>query len=407
MIYFTHQELAATYHVSVKTVRNWIESAKEGKLVLALHETNGRSYISNTASNIAQIEQLAEKGKKYRPHRAVKVVTPRVEFYNLYNQAQIYDIIMNLDIHKEIPRQYNYFDKGADYWDDYVQRLSAEKMTNTLTSTIHLLEINQTYLDDLLKEYDRINIIDIGPGNALPVRKLLEHYMAQGKLGKYIGLDISQQMLHIAGSNIKRWFADKVDVELHQIDITFERFTNLVAEMELRKTDKKEVNVVLFFGATAGNLKEPYGALKTIHDSMARNDVLLQAQKLDSKNARRYFDFNLKTGNVDLAPNHRFIFDLLNIDKSYYDVEMGFDEVLRERYIRVRFKLTVTINFVFASAEKTIEVNKDDTILLWRSRHYTDLEFLQLLDSCDFHTLHASQTDDWEYILTAAQIKRS
>ena len=80
MLYFKNSDLAYTHHVSVRTVRNWIDAAKQGKLVLDLHTHNGRQYVSNTARNLSTIERMVEDRKKYRPHRAVKVVTPKPEF---------------------------------------------------------------------------------------------------------------------------------------------------------------------------------------------------------------------------------------------------------------------------------------------------------------------------------------
>jgi len=407
MIYFTHQELAATYHVSVKTVRNWIEAAKQGKLDLVLHEANGRSYVSNTAGNIALIEQLAEKGKKYRPHRAIKVVSPRPEFYKLYTQAQIYDILTNLDVYREIPRQYSYFDGGAAYWDDYTQRLSMEVAPNLLTGTLKLLSYNQGYIDQLLSAYKRVNVIDIGVGNAIPVKGLLSHLLEAGKLGRYAGIDISPEMLQIAGGNIRKWFGDRIAFEPYTLDISYERFTSIIAPDSLKSDSQDTVNLILFLGGTWTNFREPDAALRAVHDSMGRNDVLLQSLKLDTATSRRYFDFNADPGKAEIPPIRRFIIDLLNIDDSYYDVEVGYDSERGERYTRIRLKVAVTIKFDFDGQERQLDLNKDEAILLWRVWHYSDLDMLQQLDRCNFHTLHASQTEDWEYMLTVSQIKRS
>src|SRR5687767_11586436 len=123
MLYFKNTELAESHHVTLRTVLNWVQAAKEGKLDLDLHTEKNKSYVANTARNIATIEELVEKRRKYRNTKAVKVITPRPEFYELFNQEQIYDIVNNLEIHHEIPRQYNYFDGGADHWDKYVRRM--------------------------------------------------------------------------------------------------------------------------------------------------------------------------------------------------------------------------------------------------------------------------------------------
>ncbi len=255
MIYFKNVDLAEKYHVSLGTVRNWIKSAMDGKMELTLHSAGGRAYVANTTSNIAIIEQLASEGKKYRNSKAAKIVTPQPQFYKLYNQAQIYDIVTNLENHHEVPRQYNYFGDGADNWDRYSRRIAAETTPNTLTRTIELLADNRSYLDKLLAGYKRVNIIDIGPGNAFPAKDLLAYLLKQGKLGRYIALDISSVMIEIARRNVKQWFGDKVCFEGFQADITYERFGFLLAE-EYLQDGGNTVNLVLTCASQTVLLKQ-------------------------------------------------------------------------------------------------------------------------------------------------------
>jgi len=405
MLYFKNSELAYTYHVSVRTVRNWIESVKQGKLDLDLHTHAGRQYVSNTARNIATIERMVEDRKKYRPHRAVKTVSPRPEFYRLFNEAQIYDIVSNLEIHHEIPRDYNYFDSGAEDWDKYAQRLAQEDTPNLLTNTIKLIEINQNYIDALLEKYKIINVVDVGVGNAYPVRKLLSHLLGKGVLGRYVAIDISQEMLSIAKNNIEQWFGDKVAMEECIVDVNKERFANILAEDYIRSTSGEVANVVLFLGGTIQNFRKPSSVLSAINDSMGVNDILIHTQKLDTSTSRRYFDFSNGNEKHEVPRQNRLLIDLLNIDPSFYDVEMGYDEMRRERFIRVKLKVALGIDFNFSAGKKVISLNKDDRILLWRARQDTVLDVIDQLTNNDFYPLHVSQTDDYEYLLALSRIK--
>ncbi|HSH55554.1 MAG TPA: L-histidine N(alpha)-methyltransferase [Candidatus Limnocylindrales bacterium] len=407
MLHFTNQELAETYHVSVRTVRNWIDAARDGKLDLVLHTQGKRSYVANTSRNVATMKQLSEKNKKFRPLRSVKMVAPKPEFYKLYNQAQIYDIVANMEIHHEIPRQYNYFDQGALYWDSYANRLAEEETPNNLTACVQLLESNQKYIDDLLSLYKQVNVIDIGLGNALPTKKFLEHLLNQDKLGRYIGIDISPTMLSIAERNIESWFGDKIKFEGHALDFENERFGILLADEYIKSNSQDTCNILLFLGGTLQNFRKPEAVLSVLHDSMGVNDFLIHEQKLDTKTSRRYFDFNPVPSNTTLAPNHRLIFDLFNIDESIYDVEMGFDSELSERYIRVALKVALNITFAFQTGERTIRFNKGDTLLLWRARQNKLLDLLQLFEKSDLYPLHISQTIDQEFILTMSRIRQT
>lgn len=406
MQYFKHAELAKRYHVSLRTVHNWIDATKLGKLNLDLHPEGNKTYVANTARNIAIITKTVEARRKYRNKNAVKVIEPKAEFYSLYNKEQIYDIISNLEIHHEIPRQYNYFDGGAKRWEKYVERLATEDTSNTFTSTVKLLNVNEGYIDSLLENYSRINIVDIGAGNAYPVKALLAHLLELGKLGRYIALDISPSMLEIAENNIKAWFGDSVTFEGYEYDVNYDRFSQLLANEYMDNGTENTVNLVLLLGGTLSNMRYPDNGYRMIHDSMGINDLLVHTTKLDTEASRKYFDFNFEPGNTALSPNHRLIFDLLNVDASFYDVEMGYDGVINQRYIRVRLKVAITIRFSSEEGKREVSLNKDDTILLWRGIQHTAKSILAQFDRNDFYPLHTSQTDNQEYILTISRVKR-
>lgn len=406
MNYFKNTELAQRFHVSKATVSGWVKKAKTGKLGLELHIEGGRTYIANTTKNATLIEELVESGRKNRNGRAFKVIRPRPEFYKLYSEPQVYDICASLERLHEIPREYNYFDGGADNWDRYAQRLLTEDTPNNLNTTLKLLHQNRVYIDDLLAPYKRVNVIDVGVGNALPVRDVLGHLLEQGKLGRYIGIDVSAEMLEIARRNIKEWFDGRIEVEGYELDINREGFSTIIAGEAITPDASETVNFVLLLGGTIQNLREPERALKVIRDSMGVRDYLIHSQKLDTATSRRFFDFSAEAHSAALAPNHRFIFDLLSIDESFYDVEMGFDESSCQRYIKVRLKVALALEFDFDEGQRVIELNKGETILLWRAWQHTSFDVAGLLDDADFYTLQASQTEDEEYLLTISKLKR-
>lgn len=404
VLYFKHNELVEKYNVSLKTIHNWIDSAKRNKLDLELLE-NGRIYIANTTGNIAALERLVEKGKKYRNTLHHKTATPNPEFYELYSRKQILDIISNLDIHGEIPRQYNYFDGGATNWEKFADRMWAEKTPNLLKSTVELLRANFSAIDLLVQGHDHINVIDIGPGNAMPVRELLTHLLDNGKLHRYIALDISETMLEIAERNIKSWFGDKVKFEGYVRDITYERFDDIIVDDMLDNNADKTINLALLLGATPMNFPAPYDILKVIYSSMGHDDLLIYTDKPDTEAERHYFNFNPEPGVINsLSPNHRLMFDLLNIDESLYDVEMSFNEQKRLRYIRVKLRVALTIKFQFKDSERNVNLDKGDTILLWRVWHQTALEIISEFEKTGFMLLQSSLTKDRQFMLTISGV---
>jgi uncharacterized SAM-dependent methyltransferase len=408
MLYFIKSELAETYHISVKTVSNWIREAKDGKINLDLVEGDGRLRIAKTTRNIELIEHLIEMRSKYRNTRSsltAKEISPKSQFYELYSQQQIFDITNSLDIYHEIPLDYAYFNGGAHYWDDYAQRLASEKVSNFLTSTINQLKANQGYIDVLVARYKRVNIVDIGPGNGLPVRGLLQHLLDQDKLGRYIALDISPSILKITKRNIESWFGAKLTFEGYEANINYDRFTHLLTDDALGEGAKDIVNVVLALGGGFSNLRSPDDAFKTIRTSMNRQDLLIYNLKLDSETSRQYFDLGIRTKSAPLDAHKKLLVDLLNIDESLYDVEMGYDDQRRERYMRIRLKVALAITFSLEKGDRVIEFNKNDTILVWRYWHQGAPEVITQLAQNDFDVLQTSHTEDKDYLLTVSRVK--
>jgi hypothetical protein len=405
VLYFKNVELAKKYHISLGTVRNWIDAAQAGKLNLVLHTKDGRLFMANTASNVVAIEQLVEKRKKYRNTKAIKQLTPRPEFYRLYSRMQIYDIITNLDVRREILRQYNYFDGGADRWDAYIQRMDREAAPSNLTMTRKLLAENESYIDDLLAKYSKINVVDIGPGNALPVKRLLQHLLERHTMGRYIAIDISSHMLAIAEKNIKRWFGDSVLFEGYVMDVTHERFAHLLTEDYMRTAAGHTGNLVLLLGGTLQNFRTRDVPLQIINDSMGTNDVLIHTQKLDTDATRGHFDFSTQPGQQALPDIHSLVLELLNIDPSLYDLELGYDSQRQERYERIRFKVAVTLAFHFGEDKHIINIDNGDAILLWRASQDGALDIVTQFERNNFYVLQSSQSKNREYILTVSMVK--
>jgi uncharacterized SAM-dependent methyltransferase len=404
MKYFKNTELAKLYNVSEKSVRNWIEATRQGKLSLQLHEESGKWFVANTSKNTLLLEPLVEKGKKYRNGRGFKTISPTADFYNLYSTKQVLDIIANMDIHREIPYQYNYFDGGAEHWDRYSQRLVDEKIPSTLTSTIQQADDSMRYIDDYLSEYDYVNIIDVGAGNCLPIKNLVEHLLDRKKIKRYIAIDASQDMLRIAERKFTSWFGEKVQFEGYIRDINYERFDDLIGAESFSTTGKRTANIIILFGDTIYNLRDTGQALKTINESMEKTDILIINSKLDSKKSRRYFDFASNSEKSTPDFRGKFMLDLLNIDGSLYSLEQFFDEQNMMRLARVRIEIALSLEFEMNGAKRVVDLNKGDRLLLWRVWHQNAVEKIEQLSEHNFDLLLASRSKDQEYLLTISKI---
>lgn len=144
--------------------------------------------------------------------------------------------------------------------------------------------------------------------------------------------------------------------------------------------------------------------LRAVYGSMGHDDLIIYTDKPDSEVSRHFFDFSHGSGTSMLSPNHRFIFDLLDVDESPYDVEMGYNPEHSSRYVRVRLKAALTIKFIFSDGERSVSLEKGDAILLLRIWHLSTSEMVAMFDDAGFSLLQSSTTRDRQYLLTISGI---
>ncbi len=408
MKYFKNTELAKLYKVSEKSVRNWIVAAQSGKIDLQLYEKGDKFFVANTSKNNITLESLVKKGQKYKNTRGLKTITPSPKFYELYDSKQIFEIVSSLNVHRELPLQYNYLSTGADDWDNYVGRLEQEETPNMLNSCRELLETNLDSLDRLIGGEKRINIIDIGIGNCLPVKGLVDHLIQKGQLNRYIGIDISDSMLKIAKQNMISWFGEKNEFEFYDRDISHEEFGDLIARDYFSGNEDIPTNVILLLGGTLANFEVPDDILRTVHRSIQPGDLFISSLKLDTPNSRQYFDLDPDPNNAhQVASWHRFVLDLLNIDESLYEVHQVFDEERKARFIGAKLKVDVSIKFKINKGEHTIDLHKGETILVLRYWHQSATDVMRLFEKNGFEILQTSKTRDHEYFLIISEVSKN
>lgn len=412
MQYFKHSELAAKYHVSLKTVHNWISASKEDRLDLQLHELKSGTYVANTPENTRLLQDLATKGKKYRNSLHQKVVSPRQDFYSIYNQRQILDIINSLGIHHEIPAQYSYMGEGAMNWDGWMKRLATDTSANFLNGTIDLLESNSAAIDRAISGASRVNVVDLGAGNAYPVKNLLNNLLNKEILNRYIAIDISPEMLRIAEDNVHSWFHNSIRFEGYQRDMTYERIDDLLVEDMLDGKADNTINIILLLGGTASNFSSYDDAIRTIRGSMGRNDILIYTDKLDTESSRQYFDFAItKSGHANhvtskLSELDKYMLDLLGIDESLYTVESGFNPKKHMRYIQIRLNTSLTIEFGVSEAKQRVNLEKGEAILLLRILHHNSHQILTSFRQAGLDFLHANISSDHQFYLSISRVEQ-
>jgi uncharacterized SAM-dependent methyltransferase len=404
MKYFKNTELAKLYNVSEKSVRNWVDATHQGKLDLELFDHNGKEYVANTSKNVTVIEELVAKGKKYKNSRGFKTIVPPAAFYETYDKQQIRDIISSITIHKEIPIQYGYLDGGAESWDHYSNRLVREQSPNILTRTTDLIDLSAPYVDQIIGSHQKVNVVDLGPGNGLPIRATLARLLKEGRLNRYIAIDISHDMLSILRQNIDEWFGGKVIVEGYVRNFSEERFDDLFTE-DHTGSGSDPVNLVFLLGGTLSNARLPDHLLRVINLSLGSNDLLFYSGYLDTPYTQRYFDLSGKGYDQNDPQQSGLIPSLLNINESLCDFELLFSEEKRCRFKWMIPKVDLSIKFEINGKTWDVELQKKEPILLWRHRHYSSISMIDLFYKNDFDLLQATKSEDQNYTLLIVKIK--
>lgn len=405
MKYFKNTELAKLYNISEKSVRNWIDAAEAGKLDLQLHNEGGRQYIANTAANTHLVEKLVQKGRKFKNTRGSKSVTPRPEFYKYFKLDEIFDLISGIDIHREIDQKYSYFAEGAEAWDAYVRKMADEEFPNLLNDTLELLNLSQDYLDIHLDGATGVNVIDIGVGNGMPVKQVLQHLQDKGLLRRYIAIDTSNDMIDIAEKNITAWFDGKIKVERYVKDVNYDRFDELLAYDTFNTGQEQIVNLVFYLGSGIANMRDPDFALRTICSSLGKDDIFILSRRLDTPEVRRFFDLGEATNNSKLRDRQKTIVDMLGIDESYYVVEQYFDEERMRRVVQIRLNVDLSINFEIDGKKRAVQIRKNEPIILWHANHSGAIEIATQFEQNGFDVMQLTKSTDQQYLQVISKIK--
>ena len=403
MKYFKNTELAKLYNISEKSVRNWIDAAQAGKLDLQLETVGSKSYVANTIKNTHLVEGLVAKGKKYKNTRGLKVISPSEKFYEYYTQKQIFDIISNLSIHREIPTLYTYADGAAKYWDEYAKRLLNEETPNILTKTIELLDSANKNIELLTAEAKKVNVVDLGPGNGLPIKSTLQHLLKNGKLNRYIAIDGSKEMLKILEKNLKSWFGDDFPYEGYVRDFSHERFDDIFVDDYSDDVDTP-TNLIFILGGTLDNFRSPSLALQTINNSIGPKDLLIYSGYIDTPSTRRYFDYG-PSRRTNQKYRSEIMIDLLGLDESMYELVLSYDDTKKSRVGVIKLKVDISIKFDLAKGARYVELSKNNPLLIWRYVHKSAIDTIEQFDNNGFDVAYVAKSASNEFMLAICKLR--
>lgn len=311
----------------------------------------------------------------------------------MLSRRQEFELITAIKGRGEIPLKFAYLGEGVKNWDNIAKHRSLKGGINT-TESILLRDKVANFITSY-KKTKKINVIDIGCGNGIPVYPVLEELKKNNLTFRYIPIDISKEMLELAIKNIKSIFGD-VECKSFQLDFELGNFSEIIYEL---KKDESS-NLLLFLGSTLGNHSDRNRVLTNFRDSMTSEDYLIIGVELTN-----IAKINKILPNYEGKLSEDFVYFIpekigMNRKDTKYDV--SWNDKLNQVEVKITLKKDANLKI---GSEKFI-LEKDEQILLAISVKFTEWSITKLLSDVGFRTELLTTTKDRGYILSMVQPTR-
>ncbi|MCC5643759.1 L-histidine N(alpha)-methyltransferase [Nostoc sp. CHAB 5824] len=316
-----------------------------------------------------------------------RTAKPSSEFYSIFSEEEVLGIIHALEVKREIPLKYSYKGRGAKIWNDFYLKYVIPTWYRTSNVEIDLLKDNFKYLNDNIKNGEKVNIVDVGAGNSYPVKNFIQRLNKSRKVNKYIALDISQELLNLSKNNFKKWFplvtfiSSTIDIENSCVPKTL--FQNK-ANLEIDETAK----IFFHLGVTIGNHQNRDKVLKNFRNSMGQNDLLVFTNETGTNST---WDGNVRGGcKYHVEEIYGWVKNKIGIKSEDCELVRKYDLKTDSVVANMKLRHNYTINFCQMGIDKKIEISEGEEITIWRHHKYEIPKLLQELERSGLQLLHYS-----------------
>ena len=298
-----------------------------------------------------------------------------------FTSEELDRIVADLATTGEIDARYSYMNEGATSWDRFVTWQEGDTTLNSVNTTPGMLR--DAYDDLIAPLRGPVRVVDLGPGNGVPVRGLLERLRAGKRLERYVGVDFSIEMVAIAETNLRAWLGSAAPLVFHRRDFTADSLDDL----------RGPATLVLIAGGTLLNFADPVAVLRHVRDL---EDVIACAVRVDTIANRTLFPLYEPGEGEDIPRRYRTMLEHLGIQRENYEPERGFDEKTGQRYLRIRLTGPLTV------ADR-LTLPTGSHVLLWRYHHHTDVDLSAMLETAGYAPLTDCRSPGGEYMLLAGR----
>lgn len=316
-----------------------------------------------------------------------------MEQKSIFSQRQKSELITAIKGRGEIPLKFAYLGEGANNWDEIA---SARKESGGINKTeANLLDRKINNFTSVFQDEQKLNIIDIGCGNGLPIIPVIEELQNQGFNCRYVPIDISEELLEIATQNVREKFSD-IEIKTFQFDFELGNFSDITYPLK----QEGAANLLFFLGSTLGNHSDRNRVLTNFRDSMTADDFLVLGVELTnlSKTNKILEEYKGEADNNFVY----FIPEKIGIDRDSTDRKIAWNEKERQVEVRIVMKENVAVNI--SGDEFTLEEN--ESILVGRSVKFTEWSVAKLLSDIGFRNELLTTNRDRSYLLSMVQPTR-
>ncbi|WP_414576592.1 L-histidine N(alpha)-methyltransferase [Anabaena sp. CCY 9402-a] len=326
---------------------------------------------------------------------------PISEFYTLFSEAEILEIIDALEVRQEIPLKYAYKGRGAKIWDDFYLKYIIPKWYRTSNVEIDLLKENFAYINSNALSAERINIIDVGSGNSYPVKDFISRLNKLNRINKYVALDVSDELLKISRKNFQKWFP-LIEFVSQVIDIENNCISPDLLNNQTEGENGTTANIILHLGVTIGNHQNRIQVFKNLKDSMGKNDFLVFTNEIGANST---WDEKAR-GGCDYHAREIYEWIKKNMGIRYEDCELirRYDLAIDSVVVNIKFRQNYTINFNYQGIDKNVSFSEGEEITIWRHHKHEIPELMQEIEQAGLQLSHYTTNKYSSHIMAICQV---
>ncbi len=367
MAFLTKSQVAKNFGISPTTVNNWVKLTEKNKLNLQTAKIGNKTVILESQHNRDLIQSLKLKGKKHITQSSKIVVDADPKLYEIFSKQQLTELISSLTSRSEIPYKFSYLDQGAVLWNEHYEK-STENKNNFVSKEYQLIIDNLGNITNRLKKYKKINIIDIGCGNGLPVIPIIKKLISEGFEVSYTALDISTKMLEIDRQEFLKVFPN---IEYKSYAIDCDKFN--ISEILFFGKNVSDTNILLYLGGTLGNQSDVGRFYANLRDSMGLDDFLIVSEGISNNLPKNY----ITQPNQFHAKRTTWILDFLGLENLYSTNILDiFDPIKKQTTRKIEILKDVIINLKIENKLIKINLAKGEKILVFSFYWYEEKEII-------------------------------